>query len=399
VRPAEITITSFLDEGVSAMSQQGQLFRIKRTGRDGEPLWAYRYRLGGRGSKRVQRGGFASERDAAQALERELERLRRERGVSRSLTLAELVKVYLAQHDVEPVTIEKLRWLLAKAVAVFGDRPASDIRSEEIAAWRIALSPGYRFDATQALRQVLARAVVWGMINANPAKLGVDNPSPRRREQRPFESWAELDAVAVNLSPRYRPMVIFAAATGLRPAEWLALEWRDIDLEARVVYVHRSFTKGRLKCPKTEASRRAVPLQTIALQAIERQRSSPNRALVFPAERGGYLDLHNFRNREWKPAQVVAGIKPLRRVYDLRHTFATFALRAGISTFDLSRYMGASLTMIDRHYGHLARDGREQAIRLLDELSAEQRPRWTLVDAPWTPEPATAASRDNETTG
>jgi hypothetical protein len=33
------------------------------------------------------------------------------------------------------------------------------------------------------------------------------------------------------------------------------------------------------------------------------------------------------------------------------------------STFDLSRYMGASLTMIDRHHGHLARDGREHAIR------------------------------------
>ena len=59
---------------------------------------------------------------------------------------------------------------------------------------------------------------------------------------------------------------------------------------------------------------------------------------------------------------------PFRRIYDLRHTFATFALRAGISTFDLSRYMGASLTMIDRHYGHLARDGREHAIRLLDNL-------------------------------
>jgi hypothetical protein len=32
--------------------------------------------------------------------------------------------------------------------------------------------------------------------------------------------------------------------------------------------------------------------------------------------------------------------------------------------------MGASLTMIDRHYGHLARDGREHAIRLLDTLNA-----------------------------
>jgi integrase len=377
------------------MSQKGQLFRLQRTGRDGEPLWAYRYRLGGRGSKRVQRGGFASERDAAKALERELERLRRERRIARSPTLAELVEVYLVQHDVEAVTIEKLRWLLAKAVAVFGERPVSEIRSEEIAAWRIALSPGYRFDATQALRQVLARAVVWGMIDANPAKLGVDNPSPRRREQRPFESWAELDAVAAKLSPRYRPMVIFASASGLRPAEWLALEWRDIDLEARVVYVHRSFTKGRLKCPKTEASRRAVPLQTIALEALEQQATSRPSALVFPAERGGYLDLHNFRNREWKPAQLAAGIAPLRRIYDLRHTFATFALRAGISTFDLSRYMGASLTMIDRHYGHLARDGREHAIRLLDELSAAQRPRWTLVDAAWTPNPATAAGRDN----
>ena len=166
----------------------------------------------------MQRGGFVSERDAADALERELERLRRERRVSRSLTLAELVEVYLAQHDVEEVTIEKLRWLLGKAVAAFGDRPVGELRSEELAAWRIALSPGYRFDATQALRQVLARAVVWGMIDVNPAKLGVDNPSPRRREQRPFESWAELDAVSANLSVRYRPMVIFAAATGfVRP--------------------------------------------------------------------------------------------------------------------------------------------------------------------------------------
>jgi hypothetical protein len=69
------------------------------------------------------------------------------------------VEAYLAQHDVDPVTIEKLRWLLGKAVAAFGERPVGELRSEEIAAWRIALSPGYRFDATQAL-QVLARGAL-----------------------------------------------------------------------------------------------------------------------------------------------------------------------------------------------------------------------------------------------
>jgi integrase len=83
----------------------------------------------------------------------------------------------------------------------------------------------------------------------------------------------------------------------------------------------------------------------------DRLPARPDTRLLFPAPRGGYLDLHNFRRRAWKPAQRAAGIEPQRRPYDLRHTFATFALRAGISTFDLSRFMGASLAMIDRRYG------------------------------------------------
>lgn len=205
----------------------------------------------------------------------------------------------------------------------------------------------------------------------------MDNPQRRRTEKRPFESWAELEAVAAKID-RYGPLVVFAAATGLRPGEWLALEWRDIDRDQRVVYVRRSYRNGRVKYPKTEASMRAVPLQARALAALDALPVEGRGPLVFPASDGGHFDLHNFRTRYWWPAQEAAGIEPRRRVYDLRHTFATFALRAGISTFDLSRYMGASLTMIDRHYGHLARDGREHAIRLLDAHSrpaSRQRPR------------------------
>ena len=48
-----------------------------------------------------------------------------------------------------------------------------------------------------------------------------------------------------------------------------------------------------------------------------------------------------------------------------------------LATFDLSRFMGASLTMIDRHYGHLARDGRQHAVALLDALAADGRA-WTF---------------------
>jgi hypothetical protein len=96
------------------MVQQRQTFELTRRGRDGGPLWAYRYRTGGRDSKRVQRGGFASEQDARDARERELERLRRERRITRRLTLSELVATYLDQHDVQPVTIENLRYRSAR---------------------------------------------------------------------------------------------------------------------------------------------------------------------------------------------------------------------------------------------------------------------------------------------
>jgi hypothetical protein len=112
--------------------QQGQVFQLKRKGRDGEAQWAYRYRAGGRNSQRVQRGGFASEHDATDALERALDRVRREQRIPRSLTFVELVEVYLAQHDVQPVTIEKLRWLLSKAIAVFGDRRIGGLTSQAV---------------------------------------------------------------------------------------------------------------------------------------------------------------------------------------------------------------------------------------------------------------------------
>ena len=348
------------------MVQQGQVLKLNPGRVDGRTLWAYRYRAGGRTAKRIQRGGFASEQDARAALERALETLRRREGSGRMLTLAELVEQYLAQHEASPVTLEKLRWLLTHAIAAFGERRLDELEPHEIAAWRMTIRPGYRFEATQALRQVLQRAVVWGLLDINPAKIGVENPQRRPTEKRPFESWDDVEAVATRLRGGLGPMVIFAAATGLRPGEWVALERRDIDRDARVAYVRRSFGKGRLKCTKTEASVRAVPLQAIALAALDQLPAAGPSDLLFPAVNGRYLDLHNFRNRDWKPAQRAAGIEPFRRIYDLRHTFATFALRAGISTFDLSRYMGASLTMIDRHYGHLARDGREHAIRLLD---------------------------------
>jgi integrase len=295
-----------------------------------------------------------------------------------TITLAEFANEYLEMHQAAPVTIAKLRWLLGKSTSVLGERLLAELSPKDIYAWRLTVPEGHRYEATQALRQVLNRAIAWGLLDQNPAKLGVPNPQRRAKEKRPFETWQQVEAVAARLGPTYGPMVIFAAATGLRPSELFGLDQRDVDRGVGVVYVRRAYANGQLKHTKTRLSTRAVPLQAKALAALDALPASDN-PILFPNARGGRIDFRIFGRKHWRKAQTAVGIEPLRGLYDLRHTYATFALRAGVPVFAVSRFMGSSIAMIDRHYGHLAHDSREHAVSLLDALAYER-----AVDAAWT---------------
>ncbi len=97
---------------------------------------------------------------------------------------------------------------------------------DEIAGWQAKQPSGIRYGRVQALRQMLEAAVRWGYMRTNPAKLAGRNRQPAPGPVRAFTR-AELDAIAVELSPAYAPLPAFAAATGLRPEEWQALERHD----------------------------------------------------------------------------------------------------------------------------------------------------------------------------
>jgi integrase len=166
--------------------------------------------------------------------------------------------------------------------------------------------------------------------------------------------------------------------TGLRPEELFALEWRDVDRKSSVLHVRRAYTRGRLKeWGKTERSRRRVPLRDRVLEALDQVPRRLDVPLIFASPRGGYVDLHNFRAREWIPAVKAAGFvenkKPTKRIYDCRHTYATMSLAAGVSLFSLSRRMGTSLDMIDRTYGHLAPDAEAVELGLLNAYDDAQK--------------------------
>jgi hypothetical protein len=93
--------------------------------------------------------------------------------------------------------------------------------------------------------------------------------------------------------------------------------------------------------------------------------------LLFAVPEGGLFNLDNFRRREWDPAIEAAAIAKPARIYDLRSTFASNALAAGVTVFELAKIMGSSVRMIERHYGALL-DGAAAGISgRLDALEAE----------------------------
>jgi integrase len=342
--------------------QRGSVYRTSRG-------YGIRWLEGGR---RRYQSGFATRTEARRWFaDNVAPRLRGPARPDPGITFDAFCDVFCERHGatVSPSTRSTLEERLKPARAVFGSWTLRELEgaAADVAAWRAGLPDSARYRLTSALRQALGAAVRWRYLTVNPAVDAGRNPQPRAEELDPFTR-DEVDAIAVELGPAYGPLAVVGAETGLRTAELLALERRD--LQDGAVVVQRRYANGRLvDYPKTERSRRRVPLTVRATAALHGLPARIDTRLVFPAARGDYVDLDNFRSREWTPALEAAGVR-VRGPYHLRHTFATEALAAGVSIFELGRLMGTSVAMIDRVYGHLARDSEAGILARLNARGA-----------------------------
>lgn len=289
-------------------------------------------------------------------------------------TFDEWCDLELARFVGDPHTIIRFRSALTSARRSFGALPLDQVRHGDVQDWRATeakrLAPATLAGYTQAVKQMLNAAVKAGVLTKSPAE-HIRNPEGAAGVIVPFERWDEMIAVAEEMPPAYCAFPIVGCLTGLRVEELFPLERND--LYDGHIDVNKRFTRGVAKTgTKNGSPERRVVLPPVAAEWIDRQPRRIDTRLLWPAEDGGLLDVNDFREDVWKPALQAAGITPVRRMKDMRHTYASWHLMGNCNTWMVSKQMGTAVANIERTYGRWI-PGSEQVVLAALDLFIERQ--------------------------
>jgi integrase len=278
-----------------------------------------------------------------------------------------------------PTTRRDYRVLLDNQVLpAFAGARLADLDALAVREWLAGLVGGglsakRARKAHQVLAQVLDAAVDGGKLARNVAT-GVKLPKVQRREMH-FLDAAQVEQLADAIDRRYPTLVRFAAYTGLRPCELVALRVGRLDLLRGTVRVAEAAPEvaGRLEWGgvKTHEARTVRLPRFICdeLGAYLAGRPHGRDDLVFTAPLGEPLRESKFVPGYFKPAARAAGLPATLRFYDLRHTAASLMIREGASVKAVQKQLGhatASITLDT--YGHLFPDELDQLAQRLEDL-------------------------------
>jgi integrase len=258
---------------------------------------------------------------------------------------------------------------------LMGGQRLSDVRSFDVQSIYSSmaernLSPRTIRYTHAILTSAFKQAVKWNMLVRNPCD-AVELPRMVRKEMQALSPEQVNRFLASASEDNYGVLFAFAVASGMRPEEYLALKWSDVDLEARTATVRRTLVwrKGGGWCfgeTKTMRSRRTVPFPESIGKALRTHKSqqaegklrlgasyAPNN-LVFCTSEGNPLNLRNLTQRHFKPILKRAALSESFRLYDLRHTCASLLLGANEHPKVVSERLGhASITLTLDTYSHV----------------------------------------------
>jgi len=232
-------------------------------------------------------------------------------------------------------------------------------------------SPATTGKVYRVLKVVLRHALVLELIGRDPT-VAIRPPRVERKEMDHLTP-EEVEALLDKAEGDIRDIIAVAVFTGLRQGEIFALRWQDIDFEAGLIRVVRSYRYPHgFTDLKSSASRRTVPmlprLSSILAERHRVQGRPGPEELVFPSEAGTPLDRHNLLTREFEPALERAGLRKIR-FHDLRHTYASLCIAAGMDPKALQQAMGhSSITVTMDTYAHLFPGSYDRALKRMEAM-------------------------------
>ena len=352
----------------------GSLYRRTSDGR-----WVGRVSDGQGGHRYVTGPGTKAGKDSVRSRLRELSRSSRT-ARSRERT-ADVLGRWFAQARLRARTRAGYQSVLTHHILpAIGDVPIADLGVEHIESMvrgilakkgrgdTPRLSPQTAKHALKITRVGLAAAVRWGIVERNPAAL-VKAPTVTRKPLTALTAEQTRTFLAATRGEPLWPLWALAMTTGMRQSELLGLRWQDVSSDAISVNVSlRRIDRDTwaLEEPKTEKSRRVLPLTPLGIEALAKQKEQATSALwVFARPDGRPLE----RTRVtvlFQRALVAHGL-PKIRFHDARHGAAAMMLdMLGGDIRAVSAYLGHSTiaTTVDI-YGGKADEARKRAMEAM----------------------------------
>ena len=240
--------------------------------------------------------------------------------------------------------------------AVFGGRYLSEIAPLKIEHYKAKrkdeVTPASVNRELACLKHMFTKAVEWGMARENPArkvKLFREN-NARLRYLTPEEAKRLIDAA----TPHLKPILIVALNTGMRKGEILKLKWEDIH-----------WKRGVILLTDTKNSQwREVPMNGVLTETLRDMMKRSDSPYVFMSWTGKpFTEVR----KSFESASRVAGIEDFR-FHDLRHTFASQSVMAGVDLTTVGEILGHKSIAMTMRYSHLSPLHKKQAVEKLEEV-------------------------------
>lgn len=279
------------------------------------------------------------------------------------MTLKELSDLYLKYSKTKKRSFTRDEGLVKNLLAYFGP----DTRAHKIKAFHVEqyqtmrksfcfgkkkdkkLAPATINKEVMCLRTMYNKAIQWGRLKENPTKtvqmFKANNQIVR------FLTREEIKKLLEVCRPYMRDIVTFAINTGLRRGEILGLKWEDVDLERNIIHVRN--TKN--------GEDRKLPINSTVQVLLRPLKKPSGRVFLSPGGR----ELEDVK-KGFKAALQKAGILRFR-FHDLRHTFASHLVMAGVDIMTVRDLLGHKSLEMTLRYAHLSPNHKSAAVAQLEK--------------------------------